>query len=69
LTAYSVIYERAGDGTWSASAADLPVYAAGATRAEAEQEIRSAIAVYLDELRSSGQPAPEARSEVGTVSV
>jgi predicted RNase H-like HicB family nuclease len=66
---YNVIYEAAPDGSWSASAADLPVYAAGVTREEAEREIRDAISVYLDELASQGETAPAARSVVGTVTV
>jgi len=69
VTTYGVIYERADDGSWSVRAADLPVYAVGDTREEAEQEIRSAIAFYLEELARSGQSAPEVRSVVGTVTV
>jgi predicted RNase H-like HicB family nuclease len=69
MTTYGVIYEQAEDGSWSASAADLPVFAVGATRDEAEQEIQTGIASYLDELERSGQPMPELRSVVGTVSV
>lgn len=69
MSTYAVIYEHAGDGGWSARAADLPVYAVGDTRAEAEREIRSAVALYLDELARSGQPTPLSRSAVGTVTV
>lgn len=69
MTDFGVIYEQADDGSWSASAADLPVFTVGDTRDEAEQQIREAIALYLDELARSGEPAPEARSVVGTVSV
>ena len=69
MTKYGVIYERANDGSWSARAADLPVYAVGDTKAEAEREIRSAIAFYLETLADEGMPVPEARSSVGTVTV
>lgn len=69
MTTYGVIYEQAGDCGWNASAADLPVFAVGDTRAEAAREIRSAIAVYLDELAREGRSAPEIRSSVGTVTV
>ena len=69
MTTYGVIYERADDGSWSVRAADLPVYAVGDTRDDAEHEIRAAIAVYLEELARAGQSAPESRSEVGTVTV
>ncbi len=66
MSTYAVIYEHAGDGSWSARAADLPVYAVGDTRDEAEWQIRSAIALYLDELARADQPSPSA---VGTVTV
>jgi predicted RNase H-like HicB family nuclease len=69
VTTYGVIYEEADDGSWSARAADLPVFTAADTPEEAEREIRAAIALYLDELARSGMPPPEARSVVGTVSV
>lgn len=69
MTTYGVIYEQADDGGWNARAADLPVYTCGDTREEAKTQIRDAIALYLDELSRSGQPTPEARSVVGTVSV
>jgi predicted RNase H-like HicB family nuclease len=69
MRTYAVIYEHAGDGSWSVRAADLPVYAVGDTRDEAEREIRSAIAFYLDELARSGQPTPAPRSAAGTVTV
>jgi len=69
MTTYAVIYEPAPDGSWSARAADLPVYAVGDTRDEAEREIRSATALHLDHLADSGQPTPVGRSAVGTVTV
>jgi predicted RNase H-like HicB family nuclease len=69
MRTYSVIYEAAADGSWSARAADLPVYAVGDTREEAEREIREALALYLDELARTGTLAPAARSLVGTVTV
>jgi predicted RNase H-like HicB family nuclease len=45
------------------------VYAVGNTRDEAEGEIRTALALHLDELARSGQPWPESRSVVGEVTV
>ncbi len=69
MTTYGVIYERADDGSWSARAADLPVFAVGDTREEAETEIRDAIALYVDELKRNGEPVPHIDSVVGTVSV
>lgn len=69
MTVFSVIYEQADDGSWSVRAADLPVYAVGNTRDEAEGEIRAALALHLDELARSGQPVPELRSVIGEVTV
>ncbi len=69
MTTYCVIYETAADGSWSAQAADLPVFSAGETREEVEREIRQAIRVYLDELARRGTPAPETRCVTGTVTV
>lgn len=69
MTLYSVIYEQAGDGSWSARAADLPVFSVGGTRAEAETGIKAAIRLHLDELARAGETPPAAPSQVGTVSV
>lgn len=69
MTEYFVIYEQADDGSWHASAADLPVFAAGSSRKEAEREIRAAVAFYLDYLREQGEAPPQAPSSVGTVTV
>ncbi len=69
MTVYGVVYEQADDGSWSASAADLPVFAVGDTREEAEREIRSAIAFHLEYLAEEGLPIPQVRSTVGTVTV
>ncbi len=69
MSTFGVIYEQAGDGSWSARAADLPVYAVGDTAEEAEREIRSAIAFYLEELTSSGEELPATSSILGTVDV
>ena len=69
MTTFGVIYEQANDGSWSASAADLPVFSVGDSREEAEEQIREAIALYLDDLARRGEAPPETRSVVGTVSV
>ena len=69
MTDYGVIYERADDGSWSARAADLPVYAAGGSREEAEREIRAALALYLEELAGAGHAPPDPHSVVGVVSL
>jgi predicted RNase H-like HicB family nuclease len=69
MTEFVVIYEQATDGSWSARAADLPVYAVGDTREEAERQVREAIAVHLDALRGRGEPVPEPQTVVGTVTI
>jgi predicted RNase H-like HicB family nuclease len=69
MTDYLVIYEQAGDGSWSASAADLPVFAVGDTREDAEQRIREAIAFHLDCLRADGLDAPKPVGVAGVVSI
>jgi predicted RNase H-like HicB family nuclease len=69
MTTYCVIYEPAPDGSWSAHAADLPVFSAGETREEVEREIQQGIRFYLDELARRGKPVPETRCVTGTVTV
>ena len=69
MTKFDVIYEQAADGSWSARAAALPVFSAGATRHDAEREIRQGIALYLDELAESGEEPPPATNVIGTVEV
>lgn len=69
MATYHVIYEEADDGSWSARVADLPVYAAGETRSEAEAEIRDAIRFYLEWLEENGENPRRLPSEVGHVTV
>jgi predicted RNase H-like HicB family nuclease len=67
MSTYRVNYERASDGSWSASALDFPVFSAASSREEAEREIQQAIRLYLDELAS--QEAPVSYGVCGTVTV
>jgi predicted RNase H-like HicB family nuclease len=69
MTEFHVIYEQAADGGWNARAVDLPVYAAGASREEAEREITVAIRLHLDVLRERGEQVPAATGVHGTVIV
>jgi predicted RNase H-like HicB family nuclease len=69
MTDYLVIYEQADDGSWSARTLDLPVYAVGSSHAEAEAEIRSALALHLEVLRDRGESPPVSNLVAGTVSV
>jgi len=61
---FSVIYEKAGDGSWSVRAVDPPVFSVGDSREEAAESIREAIVLYLE-----GGDVPASVSEVGTVTV
>ena len=70
MTEYLVIYEVADDGRWWARAAELPVYAVGATREDAEREIRNAIAFHLERDDASDTDVPDVSGSIfGTVSV
>ena len=70
MSTYTVVYERAPDGTWSAAAAGLPVFAVGQhDRAAAEAAIRSAIAEHLAYLAESGERPPAPTTEIATVTV
>ncbi|MGA8110619.1 MAG: type II toxin-antitoxin system HicB family antitoxin [Acidobacteriaceae bacterium] len=58
-TSFLVIYERGDDGTVSAYAPELQpgaVVSTGRDYQEARTGIAEAIALYLEEMRSSGQP-------------
>jgi predicted RNase H-like HicB family nuclease len=69
MSDYVVIYEQASDGSWSASAVDMPVFAVGDTREEAESQIRDAIAFHIQGLREDGKEIPPAGGVPGIVSV
>lgn len=69
MTEFFVIYERADDGSWHASAADLPVFAVGDSREDATRAIRDAIAFHLKGLREAGEEPPSTASVIGTVRV
>ena len=55
---YAVLIEKAGEN-FSAYVPDLPgCIAAADTAEETERLIREGIAIYVEELRASGQPVP-----------
>ena len=59
---YAVVIEKA-NGNYSAYVPDLPgCVATGATVADVQREIRTAIAFHLDGLREDGLPVPEPTS-------
>ena len=66
---YAIVIEKA-EGNYSAYVPDLPgCVATGATVAEAESEIREAIAFHLDGMREDGVAIPEPQSQVEYVDV
>jgi len=66
---YAIVIEIAGSN-FSAYVPDLPgCVATGSTRAEAEAQIREAIAFHLEGLREDGIAPPPASSEVEYVDV
>jgi predicted RNase H-like HicB family nuclease len=66
---YAIVIEQA-EGNFSAYVPDLPgCVATGDSLAEAESEIRDAIAFHLEGLREDGLPAPEPASVVEYVEV
>lgn len=66
---YTVIYEETPTG-FSAYLPDLPgCVAAGATRAEVERLIRSAVEMHLEAMRDAGEQLPMPSTRAGTVSV
>ncbi len=66
---YTVIYER-GQTNWGAYVPDLPgCVSIGDTLVEVQENIKEAIALYLEVLKEDGQPIPEPSTEVGKVAV
>jgi predicted RNase H-like HicB family nuclease len=66
---YAIVIENAG-GNFSAYVPDLPgCVATGPTVAEAEQNLREAIAFHLDGMREDGTPIPPPSSRVDYVEV
>jgi len=61
---YAIVIEKAGKN-YSAYVPDLPgCVVTGATIPEVEAEMREAIELHLEGLRSDGLPLPEPASEV-----
>ena len=68
---YSVFYEAAGEGGYVASVPALPgCHTQGDTLEEAQENVKEAIALYLESLAAHGEPIPvEGPSFQGRVSV
>jgi predicted RNase H-like HicB family nuclease len=66
---YTVVIEQTSSG-YSAYVPDLPgCIAAADTHIEVEELIGEAILMHMDSLREHGEPIPEPRASVTTVSV
>ncbi len=66
---YAIVIEKA-EGNYSAYVPDLPgCVATGITIAQAEAEIREAIAFHLDGMREDGITPPEPQSQVEYVEI
>lgn len=55
-TYFPIVFERESSGVVSAYVAGLPVYAQGATQAQAERAIRRTLTAYLEEHPIGLQP-------------
>lgn len=56
---YLVTFEKATDGTIWAKVPDLDgCYSSGDTIDEAKENVKDAIALYLEDLKEEGKPAP-----------
>ncbi|HEV7889945.1 MAG TPA: type II toxin-antitoxin system HicB family antitoxin [Pyrinomonadaceae bacterium] len=61
---YRVLIEQDEDGVFVAEVPSLPgCVSQGETRAEALENVREAIAVYLESLEAHGEPVPPPISE------
>lgn len=57
---YLVIFEKATEGTIWAKVLDLDgCYSSGDTIDEAKENVKDAIALYLEDLKDEGKPAPQ----------
>jgi predicted RNase H-like HicB family nuclease len=66
---YTVIYEK-GETKWGAYIPDLPgCVSIGDTFLEVQENIKEAIALYLEVLQEDGKPIPQPSIQVGKVAV
>jgi len=65
---YTVVIERAADGSYSAYVPDLPgCVSCGDTLEEVRSMIREAVELHLDSLRSHGEAVPPPTTTAWTV--
>ena len=70
MSAYTVVFEQADDGGWSAYSPDVAgVVAAADSREDVEVRMREALGLYRGELAHRGQQMPEPRADVAVIEV
>ncbi len=66
---YAVIYEK-GDTNWGAIVPDLPgCVSIGNTLEEVQENVKEAIALYLEVLKERGEKIPQPQTHVGFVEI
>ena len=66
---YAVIYEQ-GDKNWGAIVPDLPgCVSIGDTLEEVQENVKEAIALYLEVLQERGESIPEPKHKTGVITV
>jgi len=66
---YAVIYEQ-GDTNWGAIVPDLPgCVSIGDTFELVQENVKEAIALYLEVLQERGEPIPEPKHKTGVITV
>lgn len=69
MTEYPVIYER-GDSNWGAIVPDLPgCVSLGDTFEEVQENVKEAIELYIEVLHERGEPIPQPKHRLGSVTV
>ena len=67
---YAVVIEKADDGTFSAYVPDLPgCVSCGDSLEELQNNIRQAIRLHIESLKSHGEPVPTPTSQACSVTV
>lgn len=67
---YTAIFEQAGDGSWGGYFPDLPVILVnGETLAEAQENARTGLEMWIEEMKEQGLPIPTPAVQVLAVEV
>jgi predicted RNase H-like HicB family nuclease len=67
---YAVLYDQAKDGTWGALVPDLPgCCSAGDTLEQVRENVKEAIALWIEIARERGQGVPKPNTIAETIDV